>query len=136
MNYINKNKIKFSVVFMLTLFISGCNKMPDNETKTAMGEDHAEEAHEHEKLIHLNEAQFLNAGIDTGWFELKNLSEVINANGYTKLPPQNQAEVSVQIPGTIQSIKVIEGQYVKAGQTLATIQSMAYNNMRLERIKP
>jgi len=135
MNDINKFKVKISVVFILALFISACNKMQDPETKTAMGEEHAEEAHEHEKLIHLNEAQFLNAGIDTGWFELKNLSEVINANGYTKLPPQNQAEVSVQIPGTIQSIKVIEGQYVKAGQTLATIQSMAYNNMRLEREK-
>ncbi len=86
-------------------------------------------------MVQLNEAQFKNAGIDTGWFEQKNLSEVINANGYTKLPPQNQAQVSVQLPGVIQTIKVIEGQFVKVGQVLATMQSMAYNNMRLDREK-
>ena len=29
----------------------------------------------------------------------------------------------------------MEGQYVKQGQVLATLQSMAYNNLRLERAK-
>jgi membrane fusion protein, heavy metal efflux system len=109
------------------------------KTETAAAHDEHGEGghadHAHEKMVHLNEAQFKNAGIDTGWFEQKNLSEVINANGYTKLPPQNQAQVSVQLPGTIQRIKVIEGQAVKAGQVLATMQSMAYNNLRLEREK-
>jgi cobalt-zinc-cadmium efflux system membrane fusion protein len=109
-----------------------------SEKTEAATHDHGEAGHTdhaHEKMVHLNEAQFLLAGIDTGWFEQKNLSEVINANGYTKLPPQNQAQVSVQLPGAIQSIKVLEGQYVKAGQVLATMQSMAYNNLRLEREK-
>lgn len=91
--------------------------------------------HAHEKMVHLNKAQYKNAGIDTGWFENKNLSEVINTNGYTKLPPQNQAQVSVIYPGIIKSIKVIEGQYVKTGQILATMQSIAYNNTRLEKEK-
>ncbi|HZV68956.1 MAG TPA: efflux RND transporter periplasmic adaptor subunit [Saprospiraceae bacterium] len=123
----------------MVLFIFGCAKKNDADpgqgmTEAAGHEDHGEEG-PHEKMVMLNEAQVLNAGIDTGWFEMKNLSEVINANGYTKLPPQNQAEVSVQLPGTIQTIQVIEGQYVKKGQTLATLQSMAYNNMRLEREK-
>lgn len=100
---------------------------------------HEEEGHEESegmgKEVHLNEAQYKAAGIVLGGFEKKNLSEVINANGYTKLPPQNQAQVNVQLPGTIKTIKVIEGQYVKAGQVLATLQSMAYNNLRLEREK-
>lgn len=87
------------------------------------------------KEVHLNEAQYKTTGLVLGGFEKKNLSEVINANGYTKLPPQNQAQVSVQLPGTIKTIKVIEGQAVKAGQVLATMQSMAYNNLRLDREK-
>ena len=113
------------------------------------GHDHdhagkkAETAHEESdqeenpmlKEVHLNEAQYKATGLVLGGFEKKNLSEVINANGYTKLPPQNQAQVSVQLPGTIRSIKVIEGQAVKAGQVLATMQSMAYNNLRLDREK-
>ncbi len=87
------------------------------------------------KEIHLNEAQYQTINIVLGSFELKNLSNVIQTNGYTKLPPQNQAQVSTPLPGTIKTIKVIEGQYVKMGQILSTVQSMAYNNLRLEREK-
>lgn len=108
------------------------------------GHDHTSEktetAHEESenpgvKEVHLNDAQYKATGLILGGFEKKNLSEVINANGYTKLPPQNQAQISVQLPGTIKTIKVIEGQAVKAGQVLATMQSMAYNNLRFEREK-
>jgi membrane fusion protein, heavy metal efflux system len=35
----------------------------------------------------------------------------------------------------VQTIKVIEGQYVKKGQILAMIQSLSYNNIRLEKAK-
>ncbi len=96
---------------------------------------HAEGENTMVKEVHLNEAQYKTTGLVLGGFEKKNLSEVINANGYTKLPPQNQAQVSAQLPGVVQSIKVIEGQAVRAGQVLATVQSMAYNNLRLEREK-
>jgi membrane fusion protein, heavy metal efflux system len=111
----------------------------DEHTHSEMAED-TDHDHEHAenpmiKEVHLNEAQYAATGVALGGFEKKNLSEVINANGYTKLPPQNQAQVSMPLTGTIKSIKVIEGQYVKAGQVLATMQSLAYNNLRLEREK-
>lgn len=133
-----KNISSLISIFCLILIASGCSKKTGDGEEKEMTEEAGHEEHAegpHEKMVMLNEAQVLNAGIDTGWFEMKNLSEVINANGYTKLPPQNQAEVSVQFPGTIKTIKVIEGQFVKKGQTLATLESMAYNNMRLERAK-
>ena len=103
------------------------------------GHDHADGEHTeqeaHSKTVHLNAAQYKNAGIDTGWFEMKNLSDAINASGYTKLPPQNQADVTSAMGGIIKTIKVIEGQYVKQGQSLATIQSLEYNKIRLEKSK-
>ena len=133
------NTLIFQYAIVVILFMGSwisCTKNSE-EGKEKIEEEHTDEHAEgpHEKMVRLNIAQVSNAGIDTGWFELKNLSEVINANGYTKLPPQNQAEVSVQLKGTIQSIKVIEGQPVKRGQVLATMQSMEYNNMRLERAR-
>lgn len=88
--------------------------------------------HDHEKIIHLNEAQYINAEIDTGWFELKNLTDVIYASGYTKLDPQDQADVSMPVSGTIKSIRVIEGDYVKKGKTLAKMESLEYSKMILE----
>lgn len=87
------------------------------------------------KEVELNEAQFQNAKIELGAFSIKNLSETISANGFTKLPPQNQADVTSFVSGTIQTIKAVEGEYVKKGQTLATIQSLEYNNLRLEKAK-
>jgi membrane fusion protein, heavy metal efflux system len=115
--------------------VHGAEKVETKADAHEEGEHADHDDHSHEKMVVLNEAQFKNAAIDTGWFESKNLSEVINTNGYTKLPPQNQAHVSVQFSGLIKSIKVIEGQYVKAGQTIATMQSLSYNNLRLEKEK-
>ncbi len=137
----NKIKIYSSMAaFLIAISIPfmACNKKAEStETKTTAEETPkaGEEAKEDVKEVHLNEAQYKATSFVLGGFEKKNLSEVINTNGYTKLPPQNQAQVSVPLSGTIKSIKAIEGQYVKQGQVLATLQSMAYNNLRLEREK-
>lgn len=82
------------------------------------------------KEVELNEAQYKAAGIELGAFAMKNLSDVVNANGYTKLPPQNQADVSVHLTGIVKSINVIEGQAVKKGQVLATIESPEFAKLQ------
>ena len=82
------------------------------------------------KEVELNEAQFTASSIELGTFSLKNLSEVVNANGYTKLPPQNQADVSVHMTGIVKSINVIEGQFVKKGQVLATLESPEFAQLQ------
>ncbi len=136
----NKIYSGIAAIFIITsLFhFTACNKKAeDNKTEATADAAHkeGEEAQEGVKEVHLNEAQYKASGFVFGGFEKKNLSEVINTNGYTKLPPQNQAQVSVPLSGTIKTIKAMEGQYVKQGQILATMQSMAYNNLRLEREK-
>lgn len=82
------------------------------------------------KEVELNQAQFDAASIEMGNFSMKNLSEVINANGYTKLPPQNQADISVLITGIVKSIAIIEGQSVRKGQTLATLESPEFSRLQ------
>lgn len=76
-----------------------------------------------EKTVELTVKQYELTDIKFGDFQMKNMSEVLNVNGYTKLPPHNQADVSVHIGGLIKSIKVLEGQYVKKGQTVAAMES-------------
>lgn len=97
-------------------------------TKT---EEYTEEEHakSHNKEVKLNEAQYKASAITLGSFEKKNLSEVIHANGYTKLPPQNQADVSVHMGGMVKQINVMEGQYVKAGQNMAAIESPEFTRI-------
>ena len=82
------------------------------------------------KEVALNQAQYQAADIKLGTFSAKNLSEVIATNGYTKLPPQNQADVSVYMSGTVRSILVTEGQAVKKGQLLAYIESPEYARLQ------
>jgi cobalt-zinc-cadmium efflux system membrane fusion protein len=100
------------------------------------GETHTEESHSEEKEpssikeVELNEAQFKASSIELGTFSDKNLSEVIKANGYTKLPPQNQADVSVFTTGIVKTIHVMEGQRVNKGQTIATIESPEFTKIQ------
>lgn len=103
---------------------------PSDEVNPAKTEEHAEHAEGGMKEVELNEAQYKASEIGLGTFSFKNLSEVIHANGYTKLPPQNQADVTVLVEGTVKSIKVIEGEFVKQGQTLATIESLEFTKLQ------
>ena len=89
-----------------------------------------EESHTDENEVHLNESQFKAAGIELGTFSKKNLNEVVSSNGYTKLPPQNQADVSVHSSGIVKSILVEEGEKVRKGQTIATIESPEFAKLK------
>lgn len=90
-------------------------------------EKKAEETHEEEKTsteVALTESQYKTVGIETGFVENRNLNKIIKANGYTTVPPQNSAEVSTLIGGTVKDIFVLEGTYVNKGKVLATIQNL------------
>lgn len=115
-----------AAIFALDYFLLRNTKEEDDNSH--FGEQHENHKEEHEentgeKEVMLTQAQFENTSIELGSFSLKNLSEVVNANGYTKLPPQNQADVSVHMGGIITAIKVIEGEQVKKGQVLAVLEN-------------
>lgn len=125
-----KTIIYIGAVCLLAIVLFFVFKGSDEAPATKDNETHTEEAEGVVKEVELNEAQYRTAGIALGDFSFKNLSEVIHANGYTKLPPQNQADVTVLVEGTVKSIKVIEGQFVKQGQVLATIESLEFTKLQ------
>ena len=92
------------------------------------GEKKTEEAgHEEEKSenqVALTAAQFKTVGVEIGTIENRNLNLVIKANGYTTVPPQNMANISTLIGGTVKDIFVLEGTFVNKGKVLATIQNL------------
>lgn len=100
---------------------------------TSCNEKKTEETHEEEKTqkeVALTASQYKTVGIETGIVENRNLNKVIKANGYTTVPPQNSAEVSTLIGGTIKDIFVLEGTYVNKGKVLATIQNLEVIEMQ------
>ena len=124
-NIILNPNIKIKTAFLhlascLLLFIS-CNKKV------------VEEVQEEEKSkneITLTQSQFKTVGIETGSIEMKNLNTVIKANGYTTVPPQNSANISTLIGGTVKDILVLEGTFVNKGKVLATIQNLEVVEMQ------
>jgi len=126
-----KNKSTKSVfLFSLLLLLNACGKKEEVPAAAPVPQKEQATEESHIKEVELNEAQYSSAGIALGSFSPKNLSEVLNANGYTKLPPQNQADVSVFVSGIVKSIAVIEGQNVRKGQVIATIESPEFTRIQ------
>lgn len=73
--------------------------------------------------IVLTEQQIKAVNITLGKVEEKNLSDVVRVNGATALNPQDRADVSPLVGGSLRSIAVIEGSKVAKGQTVAWIEN-------------
>jgi len=67
--------------------------------------------------------QMKAVGIEIGAIEQKNLTSVAKASGQLTVPPQNKAVVNALVGGVIRNINVAEGQVVKKGQVVVTIEN-------------
>jgi len=97
------------------LVITFCNSKKENSEP-----EHNEE--KKSETIELTAEQFNSVGIALGTIEKKNLRSVVRASGYLDVPPQNKASVSTFIGAVVKSISVLEGTFVKHGQTLAVLE--------------
>lgn len=84
------------------------------------------------KEVELTQVQYNASNIQLGVIEKKNLTDVIKVNGTTELPPQNQAEVTSFISGTITKILVNIGDKVSKGQLLAIADSPEFIKLQEE----
>lgn len=105
---------------LLISAVNGCKKTSDE----------IEDAGQHEAVkqgtVEITREQYEAIGIKIGTIELKNLKDVVKATGYLKVPPQNQARVSPFMGSVVKSIRVVEGDYVKKGQILGTLEHPDY----------
>jgi cobalt-zinc-cadmium efflux system membrane fusion protein len=109
------------LIFAITLSAcSGGSSSKGTENKETAKEKPKQEAN---GLIELSKEQMQAVGITTGRIEEKNLDDVVKANGELAVPPQNKANVSILSGGILRRIAVVEGQQVRKGQVLATIEN-------------
>ncbi len=109
--------IVFAVV-AITISFTSCKSGNKTETKeaTKIEETHA-------KTIEVSEAQMQAVGIELGTVEMKNLNSVVKSSGQLEVPPQNKADVNSLVSGIIKKIMVLEGNFVRQGQTLAVLEN-------------
>ena len=130
MNKSSYIKLIPGLMMLATLLIS-CSGNNRDKADTSQKES-TEEAGKKEKTdgLELTPEQMKTVGIAIGPVEQRNLDAVVKANGQLAVPPQNKADVSILSGGIIGHISVLEGQQVRRGQVLATI-----NNQDLIKIQ-
>jgi cobalt-zinc-cadmium efflux system membrane fusion protein len=108
-------------IFLITLIIpvlfslQNCGNTMKDETKE---EEHSES----KEFVEITDVQMKAVNIKLGKFEKRNLRTSVKANGVLELPPQNKANVSAMLGGSVKSIMIIEGDFVKEGATLALLE--------------
>jgi len=108
----------FLTLTIFALFFASCTaEEPAKEKKQEVPEK------ETVPELALSKEQMQSVGITIGPIEQRNLNTIVKANGQLAVPPQNKADVSVLSGGLIRKINVLEGQQVKKGQVLATIEN-------------
>jgi len=119
MKKISKYKIIGLMIIFLGLASCGDSKSDTVENKdenSEMEEKHNEgEAEE----VMLTDKQFnaLQMKIDT--LLMRNMNGYVEANGQLEVPPQNEATITSVVGANVVSIKVIEGDKVNKGETVA-----------------
>ncbi|RZM23731.1 MAG: efflux RND transporter periplasmic adaptor subunit [Pedobacter sp.] len=103
--------------FILVLSACGSNGKPAEAKTEEIGHE------DHEGGLELSAEQIKAVGIEIGGIEQKNLTEVVKSSGQLAVPPQNAAQINVLSGGIIRQINVIEGQRVRKGQVLVTVEN-------------
>lgn len=118
-------------ISLLLLPVFGCKENKDTKPVTRADRDSAKMEKPRSKL-ELSPEQITAVGIAIGPVEQKNLHAVVKASGQLAVPPQNKADVNVLVGGIIRSIQVLEGQAVKKGQVLATLENTEFIKLQQE----
>ena len=125
-----KRQLRFIASFAyLILMLSACT---GGSRPAEVAEEEHEEHEEHEAGLELSPAQIKAVGIEIGSITEKNLTEVVKSSGQLAVPPQNAAQINVLSGGIIRQINVIEGQRVRKGQVLVTVENQELIRLQQE----
>jgi len=116
-------KYKFSIpiiAFLFLIALSSCSggKKPVTETKEVEVIP--------ENIVELREDQIKLANIETGTIDLRSMSGSLKVNGTVSVAPQNLATVCMPMGGFVKSTKLMPGNMVRKGQTLAIIENQDF----------
>ncbi len=110
--------IKFVIEILLVgVLMSACNSSSDK------GQEHDEHGeHEEEGTVSLTEQQMDAIGLKMVQIEKRNMNIGVQVTGQLELAPQDKADISPILGGIVEEIRVIEGDVVRKGQVLATLE--------------
>ncbi len=112
-------------MLIISIFLLACShknekKQINKEAETSIDNN----------LVILSSEQISTLKIRYGHIEKRNLNNVIKANGYLDVPPQNKAVISPMITGYVRKINFLVGSNVKKGQIMAELESLEYIDLQ------
>jgi len=122
-------KLKQTIIYLITasLIFTSCGKKeaaPEAKTEQpAKTKDHEEAA---PSIASLTEDQIQSVGVTIGPIEMKELTATVKANGLLRVPNNNKATVAALFSGVVKTLNILEGDYVRKGQVIATIANPEY----------
>jgi len=130
-----KNILKIGTIFLLLISLASCGDKTSqqNDEHNEIGEESGDEHNEEvSNTLTLQLKQLEVMKIELGTIKRLSLGATLKVNGQLELPPQNVASVSAIVGGRVQSIGVIEGDYVRKGQIIARLNNPEFIAMQRE----
>lgn len=106
--------MKINIYIIALLLITACG-----EGESAVSE---EQKDQHDDELVLTKRQMETNDYSLGFPQLRSFERSVNFTGIIDLPPSHRHVISHFVPGYIKQVKVIVGDHVKKGQTLAIIE--------------
>ncbi|MFK5958947.1 MAG: efflux RND transporter periplasmic adaptor subunit [Lutibacter sp.] len=125
-----KHIINISSVFLLLVFLTSCqNKTTQQKEETNKESGEKEET---TTIVALQQKQLEVMDIELGTTKQVNLGATLKVNGQLELPPQRKASISAIVGGSVESVAVIEGDFIKKGQVIARLNNPKFITMQRE----
>lgn len=105
-------------LFLVLVLFAACGAGPDASVETT-------EAPVSDTL-RLSAEQMQSIGVQTAPAEIREVPDIIQANGMLDVPPQNLVTVSAVFGGFVHETTLLQGMRVKKGQVLVTLQHPDY----------
>ena len=113
------NPIFFSAGLIFGLFLlASCSKSDSSD-----GGIEVSEAPEQSTAIELTEEQFKTMKMEWGPVHMGDFSEEIQVQGTVQIPVEGMREITTYFGGYVQDLKLIEGQEVRKGEVLFTLEN-------------
>ncbi|MCT4616133.1 MAG: efflux RND transporter periplasmic adaptor subunit [Marinifilaceae bacterium] len=122
------NKYHIYILFIAFVSIFSSCKNRSKESKTLNQKNSFLE-------VLFNEDQFRLGGVEIARLEKRIMSEDIKLNGEIINTPSGKVIVSAVLGGNISSVNLIEGQYVKKGESLFEIENIEYVKLQKEYLR-
>ena len=126
-----KNILNISTLLLLMVVVIGCGNDEKVNKEGAHGDEHNVEFN---TTVVIQQRQLDVMNIELGSVKEISLGSALKVNGQLELPPQKMASVSAIVGGRVQSVAVIEGDYVKKGQVIAELNNPEFIIMQREYI--